>query len=389
MPKALYAKIARYKPNPSFRIEYSDGSFKTFTVHCSPEAARLKLAKIRDQIAVGAFELKDHARNKANLVTIAAFFKKYIAQLDAQLNLGLLKQRTLDHRIDTYAMFTRIIGQSTIVASVKQQHVDNFFIALQQKQTRHGHSYSVETLKSYKRDLHIAWEYAVDKAYASTNPFRKYKLKGKKTNQSRRIISPEEKQRIISRFDQLNAQWQQFAYHIAANTGARRGEIFTLKNTNLFTAEIAGIGAVHGLTLSGKGDKTRKIPIDDFTHELIRNRIAIISNPDQVRAILRKASFRNHELRAQRAASGYLLFEVIRPETITEAFRKIFRSCGINDAHFHDIRKTFTTNSLTQGYSLEAMKEWLGHEDIRTTQGFYGLVEFERMAREMQKIKNS
>jgi site-specific recombinase XerD len=108
-----------------------------------------------------------------------------------------------------------------------------------------------------------------------------------------------------------------------------------------------------------------------------------------VQKILHKGHFKDQHLRHERAKEGYLLFEVIRPETIKSAFRKHFRACSIFDAHFHDIRKTFTTNSLTQGYSLESMKEWLGHEDIRTTQAFYGRVEFQRMAKEMRRVQKN
>jgi integrase len=389
MRKAITVRITKYTPNPTFRITYDDGSFKMFSLQCSKQAAQMRLAKIRDQIVIGSFELKDHKLSKAHYLTLRLFFKKLIAYLSKEIKLDNLKPKTVHHRVDTYAMFARIVGPNTVVASINKHHIDKFFLALQEKKTQHGRPYSVETFKSYKRDLHNAWEYAIEHNHANSNPFRKYKLKGKKANESRRVISPDEKQRIIAHFDTIPSEWKEFAYHIANNTGARRGEIFKLKASSLFYDDVPGIGTIPGITLTGKGDKTREIPIDDITHELILKRIDIIKDINHINEILNKASFQNHTARIKRATDKFLLFEVIRPETITEAFRKIFRACGITDAHFHDIRKTFTTDSLSQGYSMESMKEWLGHEDIRTTQTFYGRVEFKRMAMEMQRVRNS
>lgn len=387
MKKAIRAQIVRYKPNPAFRIDYDDGSFTNFTKQCSPDVAKIRLAKIRDQIELGTFELKDHTKHKSKLIPLDLFFRKALVYFNDQRKLGNLKQRTLDHRADTYAMFTSIIGRRQLVSRITTDHIDQFLLHLKATGTKHSTAdhkrhYSPETLRSYKRDLHVAWEYAISKGWASSNPFHDYKIKGKGTR-GKRILTADEQQAIIKRFDDLRTVWKPVAFHISKNTGARLGEVFRLKASSLFYEDVPGLGTIPGLHLHGKGDKMRDIPIDDFTHQLLLERIDIIRDPDRVNAILAQGGFKDWPARQQRAANGYILFEVIREKTISAEFRKIFRYCGITDASFHNLRKTFTTESIRHGMTMESMKQWLGHESIRTTENDYAVVEFVKMAREL------
>ena len=59
---------------------------------------------------------------------------------------------------------------------------------------------------------------------------------------------------------------------------------------------------------------------------------------------------------------------LFRPEYITDHFQVILRRNGLKKIRFHDLRHSAATTLLSLGFSLEDIKEWLGHSDISTTQ---------------------
>jgi len=54
---------------------------------------------------------------------------------------------------------------------------------------------------------------------------------------------------------------------------------------------------------------------------------------------------------------------------ISKRFKRAVRSAKLNDdIHFHSLRHSFASALVQRGVSLYAVKELLGHEDIKTTQ---------------------
>lgn len=72
--------------------------------------------------------------------------------------------------------------------------------------------------------------------------------------------------------------------------------------------------------------------------------------------------------------SGYVCTypngEVIKPDYLSRGFNKILKenSDKIKKIRFHDLRHSAATTLLSLGFTLEDIKEWLGHSDISTTQ---------------------
>ena len=72
--------------------------------------------------------------------------------------------------------------------------------------------------------------------------------------------------------------------------------------------------------------------------------------------------------------SDYLLSgnsSPIEPRTMTSRFKKVLKSCGIRDFHFHTLRHTFATRCVESGMQIKALSEMLGHSSVKITMDRY------------------
>ena len=59
----------------------------------------------------------------------------------------------------------------------------------------------------------------------------------------------------------------------------------------------------------------------------------------------------------------------LNEDYVSKQFKKAVRDAELNDSiHFHSLRHSFASALVQRGASLYAVKELLGHEDIKTTQ---------------------
>ncbi len=63
--------------------------------------------------------------------------------------------------------------------------------------------------------------------------------------------------------------------------------------------------------------------------------------------------------------------ERIRPNYITTNFQSKLVKNGMRKIRFHDLRHSCATLLLSQDVSLKDIQEWLGHEDVTTTEKIY------------------
>ena len=61
----------------------------------------------------------------------------------------------------------------------------------------------------------------------------------------------------------------------------------------------------------------------------------------------------------------------MRPDTLTRTFQKVLRNNGLPHMRFHDLRHSTASILFDRGWSLEDVKQWLGHADIETTSNIY------------------
>jgi integrase len=60
--------------------------------------------------------------------------------------------------------------------------------------------------------------------------------------------------------------------------------------------------------------------------------------------------------------------KVLSYSAIDERFKKALRAAKVREMRFEDLRHTFGTRLAANGVSPRDLQEWMGHEDIRTTQ---------------------
>jgi integrase len=164
-------------------------------------------------------------------------------------------------------------------------------------------------------------------------------------------------------------------FHVAAYTGARRGELLNLRWQDMdldgkkitITGSTAVIGGerVNGTTKSGR---TRVVSIDDQTVAVLRQRKA-----DQAAEQLKAGdSWRG-------TRDGYVFTtgwgEPIYPDTVTSLMTKLIRaSQQLPHARLHDLRHLHATTLLLSGVPVHVVAARLGHADPAITLRVYAHV---------------
>lgn len=158
------------------------------------------------------------------------------------------------------------------------------------------------------------------------------------------------------------------AYHLAASTGMRRGEVLGLRWSDL---DLQGrelhviqtiVEAGHTPTVGvPKSERSRRlIALDSRTVEVLRD---------------------HHEVELRRrhdhlASVGALVFaqvdgSAIHPACFSYAFAHRVRVVGVRRVRFHDLRHGHATMALRAGIHPKVVSERLGHSSIATTLDIY------------------
>lgn len=133
---------------------------------------------------------------------------------------------------------------------------------------------------------------------------------------------------------------------LAMETGARRGELFSLrwKDVDLDASTLTIHAAV------SKSGKVRHIPLSQRAREALRG------------------------WRSDHAANKGLVFPSPvtsnRLDNITSAWEKLLERTQIEDFRFHDLRHDFASRLVMRGVNLYTVKELLGHGTIQMTERY-------------------
>lgn len=83
-----------------------------------------------------------------------------------------------------------------------------------------------------------------------------------------------------------------------------------------------------------------------------------------------------YDLKNRKAKTSEYLFcrsdgSVMRPDTLTRSFQRELARHNLPAMRFHDLRHSTASILFDRGWSLEDVKNWLGHSDIETTSNIY------------------
>ena len=242
---------------------------------------------------------------------------------------------------------------------------------LTQRDIRRFYDYKMRTLsentvKKLHANIHKALDEAVLDGLISYNPSEGIKFKKDKTFKGDFYTAKEIK--ILKKIAQDNVI--EVPIYLTLFYGFRRSEVLGLKwsaiNFNNKTIHVK-----HTVTVA-RGTPTGH----DRTKSDTSNRYLPI--PDEMISYLKQVKKKQLENKMFYGNtyndSGYVCTypngKCIKPDYVTRRFKKLLQenSDKLKTIRFHDLRHSAATNLLDLGFSLEDIKEWLGHSDISTTQ---------------------
>lgn len=201
-------------------------------------------------------------------------------------------------------------------------------------------------------------------------PIKPPTIKVKKSD----VYSKEELSQIYSLLDDYPFHWRVLVM-LAISTGAREGEIAALEWKHI-DFEKRTVLIEQSLTeVVGEGVRVKTTKNERFR---------IVSLPDPLLKMLKKLKLqRTHEklLIGDRREwpNHFFIFanefgKPIRPDSISQWWRRFIDKNKVKKIRFHDLRHTSATLLINEGVHAKVISERLGHADISTTMNIYGHV---------------
>ena len=226
---------------------------------------------------------------------------------------------------------------------------------LKRKLTRHGTKRKDATINREMICLQHLFSKAIEWDMIEEDPFRKgRRFQVNENNKRLRFLSEKEidkllaacpkplkRQKIIKGLQViqgLEASYLKEFIIIALNTGMRKGEILSLK------IEQKKDGFIY--LSETKTNKARQIPVTNDLEECFRD-------IEKRRQLKKGYIFSNKK-------GGHI-------QDIKKSFKSTLERAEIKDFRPHDLRHTFASHYIMRGGSLKALKEILGHNDIKMT----------------------
>jgi len=182
-------------------------------------------------------------------------------------------------------------------------------------------------------NLALDWE-----IYKGTNPVSKVKFY--KEDGTVRPISPEDFEKVIAAAREIAAKPQSPIQRVitdlimlSINTGLRKSEALNLRWRGIRDDEIE---------VRGKGDKIRRVPLNDTAREIIERQPRL----------------------------GPFVFDVpnrAQNDLLRRTVRQIRKKSGVLHFRYHLTRHFFTSSLLAAGVDIQTISELLGHSKILTS----------------------
>lgn len=176
---------------------------------------------------------------------------------------------------------------------------------------------------------------AIDEGILMNNPVKKVRF-FPENNTIERILTPQEKGRLLAK----SKSYIKAVIIIALHTGMRRGEILSLKWSQIdFQRGFIKVDKT-------KSGKARSIPMNSLVECTLRN---MEKNKNQ---------------------DEYVFWNSLKKKPIRDikrAFKTVCRSAEVENLRFHDLRHNFASSLVENGVDIVTVSELLGHSNINLT----------------------
>lgn len=216
---------------------------------------------------------------------------------------------------------------------------------------------SPKSVRNFLSALHSAFEVAIDRGWAQSNPVKRAVKPEVGVTTEIRFLSLEEVEAVLAATpDDERGKVEKTLYLAAAMTGLRQGELLGLR-----------WGDVDWL--AGKVRVRRAYSHGEYVTPKSRRGVRAVPLADRLATELEGLS-----RRSQYSTDADLVFA--HPETgnpldgskVLKRFKAALGRAGVREVRFHDLRHTFGTQMAGAGVPMRTLQEWMGHRELRTTE---------------------
>lgn len=331
------------KRGKSYQIDYFDPTGKRVRKSFKKrKEAEAELGKRVSLIAEGRYVDK----KKECVTTLNKLLKKYKENYKDQSCYKNAKRHYL-HNIKVH------FGKDTLLENIRYVGLETYRNFLRRKPTKNGSLRADASVNREMSCLHHIFTKAVEWEMIEKSPFDKGKsLLLKENNKRLRFLNDNEVKKLL----QACPQYLRDIVVCALNTGMRRGEILSLKWSQVRNGFI--------YLDKTKTKEERQIPINDDLKALFSR-------------IRKKRHFKSDNVflydgQIIEASTGKVRRpkKERKPQPLTEvkrSFTAALDRAGIVNFRFHDLRHTFASQVLLRGGDLKDIQELLGHKTMTMT----------------------
>ncbi|MDD5608850.1 MAG: tyrosine-type recombinase/integrase [Ignavibacterium sp.] len=271
-------------------------------------------------------------KEKISTIKLSSFFNEYKTYITNTYSEKYLKKAV----IPSFAALQKNIPDIKL-DSISTRVIDQFISSVA------GRSKFCVSL--YYRTLKAAFNKALVWNYIEVNPFNK--IKTPKLPKSLPLFISECE--LIEILNNATSALMKDIFITAFYTGMRLGELLNMKwNWIDYTQNIITIK--NSSQFISKNKRERIIPIHQKVKTILQTHFPL-GKPENNLVFYKYGDVKLNE------------------DFVSKQFKKAVRDAKLNDKiHFHSLRHSFASALVQRGISLYAVKELLGHENIKTTQ---------------------
>lgn len=326
-----------------------DGKTKRNSTRCKYKTDALKFLQ--------TFKVGEHKKRAELKIVLLQKFNTDFLQF-AEDNFS---EKTTDVYTSSLNKLLSIIGNIPIT-SITPQHFDTYKVARLKTVLKHDKdkTLSPNTVNIELRTIRASFNTAIRWGILQSNPFSKQKL----------CVVPESSPIFFSKadfqtlIDAIKEKWLKEIVVFATLTGLRRGEIVNLHWSDI-DLQRKTITVQSSPTFKTKNGKKRIVPINETAVYILKSK-------------------------ANKTVSELVFTLNDKPifaEWLSAKFKWYVYDCKFREdrLHFHSLRHTFASWLVQDGVSIYAVKELLGHSDVKTTQ-VYSHLQPEQMHNEVNRL---